>query len=193
VFLLATYEDEQHMFKGCGAGGVAYVMKSCPPEVLRERVNAFLRIARHRRELEMYQPYLAGRVMEQVLSLAERDKELKCLFAISSLFMEPSRSIPEWLETVVGLIPLGWHYPEMTRARIVFEGREFVSADFRDTAWKQFADIVIRGEKVGAVEVCLLEERPEAGEGPFLQEERNLIAEIARRLGLMIERKRAEA
>ena len=50
----------------------------------------------------------------------------------------------------------------------------------------------MNGEQAGAVEVCYLEEEPEADEGPFLKEERDLINAVAERLGRVSERKRAE-
>ena len=53
--------------------------------------------------------------------------------------------------------------------------------------------IRIHGKKVGTVEVCYLEERPESYEGgSFLKEEHNILEALARELGKFIERKRAE-
>ena len=58
--------------------------------------------------------------------------------------------------------------------------------------WKLAKDITVRGERVGTVEAFYLEERSEAYEGPFLQEERSLINAIAERLGRILERTIAE-
>ncbi|MBE3074377.1 MAG: response regulator, partial [Actinobacteria bacterium] len=193
VFLTAEYSDEQHMFRGYEAGGVDYITKPFAPEVLLGKVKIYLEMDRSRRELEMHRDHLEALVTERTAELEERIKELRCLYAVSSLASEPSGSINESLKAAVDLIPPGWQYPEIASARIVFEGKEFVSAGFRDTAWKQSADIMLSGETVGKVEVCYLEERPTLDEGPFLKEERNLISEFAKQLGVGIERKRAEA
>ncbi len=50
----------------------------------------------------------------------------------------------------------------------------------------------MQGDRVGNVEVCYLDERPEMDEGPFLKEERELVKAIARQLSETIERKQAE-
>jgi len=193
VFLTAAYADEEHRFMGYEAGGVDYLTKPYSPEVIRAKVNVFLKIDRYRRDLEMLRNNLETRVLERTGQLNERIKELKCLYAISSLVAEPCESIYETLNAAVNLIPVGWQYPEITSARIIFEEREFATEGFRETLLKLSADIVVSGKKLGAVEVCYLEERPALDEGPFLKDERDQINDIARQLGVMISRKQAEA
>ncbi|MDZ7700305.1 MAG: PAS domain S-box protein [Deltaproteobacteria bacterium] len=139
-------------------------------------------------ELSRYRQGLEKLVEEQTVDLNERVKEIGCLYAVLSLFAKPFKSIDEVLKATVFVIPRGWQYPEFCRARIVFEGREFAAEDFRETTWKQSADIVLSGETVGTVEVCYLEEMPALDEGPFLKQERNLIDELARQLAGMVQR-----
>ena len=74
----------------------------------------------------------------------------------------------------------------------VLDGQEFKTDDCQETPWKLSAAIIVRGEQAGQVEVGYLEERPEADEGPFLEEERLLLGAVAERLGRITERKRAE-
>jgi len=124
--------------------------------------------------------------------LGGRVKELSCLLEISKLVQRPDISLEEILQGTVNLIPPGWQDPEVTCARIVFEGQEFRTENFRETAWKQTSDLIVNGERSGAVEVCYLQKKPEADEGPFLKEERDLINAIAERLGRISERRRAE-
>ena len=142
-------------------------------------------------ELSRYRQRLEKMVKEQTVELEERVKEVSCLFAISSLFTKPFKSIDEALKSAADLIPTGWQHPEVARARLVFEGREFTSEGFRETPWKLSADIVLSGETVGTVEVCYLEESPALDEGPFLKEERGLIDELARQIAMMIQREHA--
>ena len=63
----------------------------------------------------------------------------------------------------------------------------FVTDNFRETRWKQSADIKVHGKNVGSVEVYYLEERPDADEGPFLKGERNLINTVTERVGRIVE------
>ena len=137
-----------------------------------------------------------GRVEEalrrQSRELGDRAKELNCLYGISNLVQRPGISLEEILQGTVNLIPPAWQYPEITCARIVLGGQEYLTERFRETAWRQTSDIIVNGERTGAVEVCYLEEKPESDEGPFLAEERGLINAIAERLGRVSEHRRAE-
>jgi PAS domain S-box-containing protein len=192
VFLTAGFVDEKAIFKGYEAGAVDYIMKPYPPAVLRGKVKAFLEIANYRRELEMNRNHLETLVAERTAHLAERIKELNCLYAISSLIAESSGSTDRLLRVAVELLPSGFQHPEAILFRIVLDGRAFASPSFTDTGNRFSADIVIAGETAGKIEGCLPEEISEHGGGSFLREEQELIINIARQLGIGIERKRAE-
>jgi PAS domain S-box-containing protein len=125
-------------------------------------------------------------------ALGERVKELSCLYSISKLIMTPEISLDEIFQGTVNLMPASWQYPEITCARMNIEDWDFRTENYRNSLWKQTADIFIHGVNSGVVEVCYLEERPEIDEGPFLIEERNLINAIAERLGRTTERLRSE-
>jgi PAS domain S-box-containing protein len=129
---------------------------------------------------------------KQAHDLGERVKELNCLFGISRLIERQDLSWGELFLGIVNLVPPAWQYPESTCARAVLEGEEFRTENFRETIWRQTSSVTLHGERIGTVEVFYLEERPEANEGPFLQEERSLLNAIAERLGGVLERKRAE-
>jgi len=135
---------------------------------------------------------LEQKVAERTHDLAERIKEINCLYSISNLAGEIGISIKEILQGTLESIPPAWQYPSITAAKIVVEGQEFKTANFQNTAWLQNSNIVIKGQKIGSVEVCYLEEKPEGDKGPFMQEEINLINTIATQLGRIIENKQAE-
>ncbi|RLB56900.1 MAG: hypothetical protein DRI90_18360, partial [Deltaproteobacteria bacterium] len=90
------------------------------------------------------------------------------------------------------LIAAGWSYPEITRARILVAEIEVETEGFRETEWQQSAAIVASEQTVGSITVCYLEQRPEQDEGPFLEEERELIEGIAGQLATLIDRHHAE-
>ena len=115
--------------------------------------------------------------------LGERMKELNYLYSMADLTGQPGLSLKEMLQRLVDMIPAAWQYPEVTCARIVVHGQQFRTENFRETAWKQAADVMRDGERIGAVEVSYLDERPENAEGPFLKEERDLLDAIAQRVG----------
>lgn len=150
-----------------------------------QRVTAEEKLWEHAVELE-------ARVEERTRNLVERVKELNCLYSISSLLQDPNLSLREVFQRTVDLIPPSWRYPEITCARLVLEDEEFRTENYGKTAWKQASNIVVRDVKMGLVEVCYLEEKPQRDEGPFLREERNLVDAIAEHLGCIVVYKRME-
>ncbi len=124
--------------------------------------------------------------------LSERVKELNCLYGLSHLAERRDITLEEIFRGLAELIPPSWQYPEITGARITFENHRFKTNNFRKTAWMQSAEIKVSGRKAGTVEVCYLREKPIIDEGPFLEEERNLLDALAKRLAHIAERKQAE-
>jgi len=124
---------------------------------------------------------------ESQWALRERIKELTCLYGISTAASRPHIQIDEFLTEIVELLPPAWQYPEITLARITLDGKACSSAGFKDSPYRQSADIIINDQKRGTVEVVYTREKPEFAEGPFLQEERNLIDEVARQIGFIVE------
>ena len=127
-------------------------------------------------------------LQQRTHQLRERIKELNCLYGISKLVENSRGSLDRILQGTVNLIPISWQYPESTCARIVVNGKLFETENYQETIWKQEANIRKHGEYIGIVEVYYVDEHPEADEGPFLKEERNLIDAIGERLGHIVER-----
>ena len=127
-------------------------------------------------------------LQERTYDLWERVKEINCLYSISEISEKRTISLEEVLQGTVDRISFGWRYPEITCARVVLGGQEFGTRNFRETVWKLASSISVHGEIVGAVEVYYLEEKPLIDEGPFINEERDLLNAIAKHLGRFIER-----
>jgi signal transduction histidine kinase len=134
---------------------------------------------------------LRRRVDEQAHDLAERVKELECLYGVAAALRQ-SRGLEQMLAAVAGRLPAGWHEPPITRARVTFEGRDFDSQPFTPTPWCQREPITVGGRPHGEVAVYYTEQRPEQNEGPFLNEERELLRAVARTLSEAVERQQAE-
>ena len=123
--------------------------------------------------------------------LKDRVKELHGMYQLAKSIRDCA-TLEELFQDVVALIPPAWQYPEITCGRVRFDGREYVSAPFQETEWYLSSDILFDGHRRGTVEVFYLKKPPELAEGPFLNEERDLIHAIARALSEAIERKLAE-
>jgi len=124
--------------------------------------------------------------------LGERVKELNCLYEMARLSQQPDVSLERLIQGTVDLIPPAWPFPDITCARIVLGGQDFATGDFKETPWKLDRDIVVRGKKVGALEVYYREARLGDDEEMFREEQHHLLSAVAGRLGRIIERVRAE-
>ncbi len=126
-------------------------------------------------------------------NLAERVKELNCLYSISQIVERRGSDLNQLCQEVVNTLPQGWKYPEIAWSRITINDDVFQTANYRDTKWRQSADIKVRGAKAGMVEVGYLEEQPAVDGEPFsTEEERLLLNAVAERLGRIIERTQAQ-
>jgi hypothetical protein len=131
--------------------------------------------------------------LEQVSQrLRGRIKELNCLYDISSLRAGPSFSLDDVLQEVIDFIPPAIEYPEIACARIMFDRYEFKTKNYKDTKWKLSQDIMLNNERIGTLEVCYLEEKPEFEKVPYLKEVKNLLSAIAESIAQIVDRDWAE-
>lgn len=126
-------------------------------------------------------------------ALAERIKELNCLYGISNLFENQDVSLSWIMQRAVELIPAAWQYPEKACARIRLDGQEFTSKNFKRTNWRQNTRIILNDKYVGDVEVCYTQTPPDGDKGPFLEEEERLLRAISERLSKVLWLKHSEA
>ncbi|PID91588.1 MAG: pyruvate, phosphate dikinase [Bacteroidetes bacterium] len=108
----------------------------------------------------------------------ERLKELTCINETIQIFKE-NRSVEETLGQVAQTLAKAWQYPEMTVARIWFEGIAYTSQGFREGQWRQSTKFETIDQRKGEIEVFYLQAFPELDEGPFLSEERQLLENMA--------------
>lgn len=172
--------------------GVMTVQHYTDPEAYGEREKRMLKYVSSQVAKSIEHKKLEEAIQKRTHDLGERVKEINCLYSISKLTETLKPSLEEIFQGTVDLIPPAWQYPEITCARLKLDGRMFSSSNFKESAWKQASNIMVKGKRSGVLEVYYMEERPESEEGPFLKEERNLIDAIAVHLGKAIERRQVE-
>ncbi|MCF6248149.1 MAG: ATP-binding protein [Desulfobacula sp.] len=165
---------------------------SRPPQIVSAAKSQLITSAKLIGQIIEHQQTL-GSLQKTTHDLGERVKELNCLYEISRLIEKENVTLDEILQGTSEIIPSSWQYPEIACARIIFKQREYKTANFKKTTWKQSQDFLVHGESLGKIEVFYLKEQPDDFEGPFLKEERDLINAIAEHLGRDIERKHAES
>jgi two-component system NtrC family sensor kinase len=134
-----------------------------------------------------------GDIFDTEAKLRERVKELGCLYQVLRLAEQHDTSIHEVLQGVAELLPPAWQYPEIAHGRLVLDGREYSTSAPRGIAARMTAEIVVSGRARGTVEVIYDQDRATLHEGPFLEEERHLIAALAREVSRLVERHEARA
>ncbi|MHC4537462.1 MAG: sensor histidine kinase, partial [Planctomycetota bacterium] len=92
-------------------------------------------------------------------ALAERVKELTCLYGIAQISGQPDTSLDEVLQSIVELLPAAWQYPEIASARITLDDTAYETPGFREGPQKQTADIVVSGSARGAIEIVYVEQK----------------------------------
>jgi DNA-binding CsgD family transcriptional regulator len=125
-------------------------------------------------------------------ALYERIKELNCLYGISQLAERHMHSVDNLLQELVNFLPYSWQFPDLTCARIMLNGKVYVSEKFEVTDWRQSSQIYMFHEAVGEVVIFYLKECPPSDEGPFLKEERALLDAVAEQIGTIATRISAE-
>lgn len=127
-------------------------------------------------------------------ALRERAKELNCLYQVDDLLNNGSeRPLEEVLRGIIEILPHGWQYSDICKARIGLDNTYLEPPGFREYPWAQSADIMVEGEPVGTVEVFYTKHMPHADEGPFLKDERKLIEKVAERIASTIIQRRLKA
>src|SRR3954469_10553302 len=129
---------------------------------------------------------------EELWSLRERAKELRCLYTVASALADRGEAPQVVFQWVLDALPSAWQYPEDTTARIEYFGRTHALGDFVDTPHRLRSPISIWRTPVGFIEVHYKTSKPDAWEGPFLREERELLDNIAHRIGEYLEWKQRE-
>jgi PAS domain S-box-containing protein len=127
--------------------------------------------------------------------LRERVKELRTLYDVTHFLSRWDEPLADRVQAVAERLPAGWLHPEFTEVRIRLHEIEVTTSGFRPTPWSLTAEIHSRKEPVGEVQVVLRSEpaSPEGGDGPFLDEEEELLQGIARIIGDAVERERLQA
>jgi hypothetical protein len=117
-----------------------------------------------------------------ITGLVEREKELNCLYSVDELLHDTEQEPETMFEKLVLLLPPGWQYSTICEARILYKGRTFKTADFKETSWMQFTEIIVDGQIEGKIEVVYTEFIRLHGHTQFLPEELRLLSAIAERV-----------
>ncbi len=114
-------------------------------------------------------------------TLAERAKELECVYAVDRVLQNRELTLPDMMTELTKIVPLGFSCPKASRICITLWADVFQTPGFEESGLIYKAPIRIEEEAVGEIAVSY---RPELleGECPLLQHEIQLIDTIALRI-----------
>jgi len=135
----------------------------------------------------------ARREQERLLGeLKERNKKITCLYSVGEVIREQAVET-DVFRAVAQLVRPACSYPEITRARIIFDGQTYEEVTVTSTPWMLSAPIIVGGRNRGRLELVYHEAVEPSMPGKLLREDANMIEAIARTLGEAVERREAEA
>ncbi len=108
----------------------------------------------------------------------ERLKELSAINQTTAI-LRTGKPIEEALHQICLILPKAWQYPDYTVCRIKYGSMELKSPGFRESAWSQKQVFETIDSQVGFIEICYTKGFAASYEGPFLEEERHLIINLA--------------
>ncbi|MEC9489394.1 MAG: PAS domain S-box protein [Halanaerobiales bacterium] len=120
--------------------------------------------------------------------LRERVKELTGLYRISKAAENLNTDLDQLLNEVVQGIPPSYQFPGDCEARIIYQGNEYQTPNFRQTEWCQQKPLEINNKEVGRIEVVYLNQHPIQHQGTvFLKEEFDLLNSITAKITNILE------
>jgi CheY-like chemotaxis protein/signal transduction histidine kinase len=219
IFYTATYIEKEDEEFALGLGADLFLRKPLDPNRFIEAIKNLIQeteisqdkpsksIIKNEKEiLKLYNERLIHKLEKKILDLEkesvkrkkleknlnERVKELTCLYNASKLSEQSDISMEQFFIKTLKYILPAWQFPNVTCARIIYNGQEFKTENFRETIWKQKVDIKEYGKLVGSLEVNYLKAMPNFDKDPFLKEKRRLIYSIVEIVKRLIERKNNE-
>ncbi len=130
--------------------------------------------------------------MHDLQALAERAKELRCLYSVEAVIANRQQTPAEAFASVLRELPAGWRRPSTTGACIEYLGRRHVGPGYDEGGRRLSQPIFLWEVAVGRVIVSDSSPLAMAEDEPFLEEEAELLQRIAARLGEYLEWKHTE-
>jgi len=126
-------------------------------------------------------------LVEAQEALHERVKELRLLSRATELLHQGEVPLEERLQELVTLMPSGWKHPGHTEVRLTLESRSLQTPGFRESPWMQSVRFRAQDEE-GLLEVAVTAAEGDPEDEILLPEEQELLENLGRILGDVIER-----
>lgn len=110
-------------------------------------------------------------------------KALVCFYKISKLIGQQELSINEVLQQIAELLPSGIENSENRWARITFDGKRYISSNFRETTYLYNDSISCQGKNIGKIEVFYAQTLANSKKQYISKEDKEFIDTVNRLIG----------
>ncbi|MGV9011454.1 MAG: sensor histidine kinase [Flavobacteriales bacterium] len=124
--------------------------------------------------------------LENERKLAERVKELDCLYALAKITQAYERPLPEILEEALKVVPTGWQFPDSAQVLVQLDDLEH--GIVTNNGYAMHAALKVDHVQRGRIVVSYPDAGIAGAEPLFLPEEQQLLDKIAADLSTAIER-----
>jgi PAS domain S-box-containing protein len=131
-------------------------------------------------------------LLGQKTELDVRVSELNCLYSISNLASRRETPVEQTVQQIVNLMAISCPYPASVCSRITLDSKSYVTPNFKETADKQEIGIFREGNRIGSVELFRIDPIIPTDSLFAYRDHCRVLAEIAERIGLLIQYNKAE-
>ncbi|MGV9199376.1 MAG: hypothetical protein ACOC4M_11215 [Promethearchaeia archaeon] len=124
--------------------------------------------------------FLSSELSKSHENLKDRIRALKCIQGITNLLKDPNNSVEDILNESIKQIKCASQYPNQTCVKILFNEKEYITKNFRESPWQISHSVKISNKEL-FIYVNYLDELS------FLEMEKNLIKEISEELRAVFE------
>ena len=176
VVFLTSHTEQEYVERAAAVSNYGYVVKHTGEFVLIQSIEMALRLFEAKASVETREH-----------ALAERFKELTCLYNVEALATETDLSVQEMLDGTSTVLVQAMQFPDLCRVTITLPGAQAGPSEDDGSDQHINAPIEAAGEEVGRVSVTYQREAERGGRPGFLSEEADLVAAVASRLGRWFE------
>ena len=153
-----------------------------------------VKVEKRTEELSLINTKLEGEVAERTLTqktLQQHIEQLNCLYELSRLIERPDITLEQIFQETVELLRKAYRHSDAVCVRLTFAGIPYKTDNFEKSESSQLAQIKVRGEKTGTIEVYYLSEKIGQSKDLFSQQEHDLLNAVAEHLARIAERRQA--
>jgi two-component system cell cycle response regulator len=190
VVVLTNHDDDKQALMALEHGAQDYLLKA---RIDAESMSRSFRYAIHRKRAEILVREARDAALEANRQLERRMRQIDCMYGVSRILESPELPLQVALEQVVAKAPSAWLRPETIGVRLtclpgLLPSGIVQTPGFLETACRLEAQVFAGSRPAGRIEICWSETPPAEGDEAFSTSERELVRELARRIGLALER-----